>query len=247
MKGTMMKIDHDRCQELIDQSFRRGGLRAPDREAMRRHVRECEPCERTYERYAAAERVLYAGHQKTGTNPGQLDRVADRLFERPPRSRTTWLPAVVAAGGLATTAAVLLSISAPSTRPEPGLRARQGEASAVAPTLGLRALRVRLDGTGPQVSDLATTGRVQRGDRVAVLYTNLAAFERVSLERRAGEDPPVVMIPMTEVETRVEDERLVTLEVDERWPSGPVTLRARFVDGSGRTETRDVRFRVETP
>ena len=180
-------LDHRRCEALIARNFERGRLSDREAEAMRAHVRTCERCERVYERHASAEAVLFAGASADAdsdlTHPGQLDRVAARLFGADdsgavpaPEKRSRW----AFGGGLAAAAAVaavVVTVGPEGERPiggaPDGRQSRQGAASTVSSSASLRALRVRITEAGPRVTDLASGDAVRPGDRIALLYTNL--------------------------------------------------------------------------
>lgn len=253
-----MKLDHRRCQTLIVRSFERGALPARDDSAMRGHVRDCETCQRVYERYAAAEAALYPRQADRSTHADQVDRVAQRLFERETRvgSAGRERGARWAAGtALAAAAAVAIVVAAPGSdrRDTPpvgvddGLRSRQGGVAAVAPDASLRALRVRSEKSEPQIIDLGSGAAVRPGDQVALLYTNLGELDRVAIDRVTPDGATTRVVEMTEIRADVEDERLKTLVVTEDWAEGLHVLRARFVGAGGRETVREVRLSVEAP
>jgi hypothetical protein len=253
-----MTLDHRRCQTLIARSFEQGVLSARDHDAMRAHVRDCETCERVYERYAAAEAALYPRSADRPTHAGQVDRVAQRLFAReaPAGAAGRERGARWAVGGaLAAAAAVAIVVAAPGSGPrdvtgagpDDGLRSRQGGVAAVAPDASLRALRVRPGESGPQVTDLGSGAAVRAGDRVALLYTNLGDLDRVAIDRVTPDGSTTSVVEMTDIRADVEDERLKTLVVTEDWAEGVHVLRARFVGPGGRETVREVRLDVEAP
>lgn len=72
--------DHVGQLERIERHFL-GALSPRESEEVYDHVRGCPRCERAYERFASAERALYASGGERALSPASLDRVRDRLFE----------------------------------------------------------------------------------------------------------------------------------------------------------------------
>lgn len=252
----MSTADHQRCPTLIQRSFLHGGVSPADFEAMRRHVRECESCERLYERYAQAEAALHVGSTGKATNAGQLDRVAGRLFDPAPATRRGNRPVWAGLSAFAAaTAALVIAVAVPGPEAGPGprpgsgdeLRSRSGSSAQVAPDLGLRVLRARADGPSVDVRDVTAVGSVRVGDRVAILVTNLANAAQVQIDLMGSDGVIETLVASQPIASDVEDERVGTLAVDDDWPSGPVVLRARFQLEGGKTETREVTVEVERP
>jgi hypothetical protein len=253
----MMKLDHRRCRTLIARSFERGGLPEKEASAVRAHVRDCPSCEHVYERFAAAEAALYPGTPGRDLHAGQVDRVAQRLFapEGPPRSRGEQRrPWWAAAGAFAVATALVIVVAAPEpgsrnvlSAPGDGLQSRQGGSGDVTPEASLRALRVRPAEGAPDVADLGSNGRVRAGDRVVLLYTNLGDLDRVAVERVTPAGHADNVLPMSEIRSDVEDERLHALIIDDAWAPGVHRLRARFLGPDGSTTVREVPIEVEAP
>jgi len=252
----MNALDHDCCRALIEATFVRGSISRADDTAMREHIRECPSCEQVFERYAGAEGALYGadtpGHPRASPlTAGQLDRVANRLFEAPKvsnASRFAWAPWMTAAVTAASIAVVVALPSAESDRspssPTDELRSRQGTEEKIAPEAGLRLLRLQTREGELQVEDLGTKGTVMSGDQIAILASNLGGFDHVTVFR-PEEEGRVVLVDAYALEADGLDQRLGVVQVDDDWPSGPVAVTAEFRGPDGRHATRQVVLQVE--
>ncbi|MCB9645550.1 MAG: hypothetical protein H6730_02975 [Deltaproteobacteria bacterium] len=154
-----------------------GRLGGRNGEQVRAHLRRCGQCDAAYERLAGLDAALY--HAGEDLSPASLQRVGARLFDAPPPAPAParW-PSRVA--GLAAAAGLAVTLFAVVPRGQGDFRARGGEV-AVSPEVGLRALRVRGGPGGAlDISD-ATQAGLQSSDRLKLMYTNGAAYTRLSV------------------------------------------------------------------
>jgi hypothetical protein len=240
-----MELTHQTCERLIEQDFVRGGLTAAQSVALRRHLQGCEACGRLYARYAEAEAALYPRSSPAAMNPAQLDRVGGRLFghsRRAPSHRWAWggFGAVAAAAA----ASLVLTVSQPPTDGNE-LRSRQGETAIADAPVALRALRLRPGAQGLDVHDLATSGRLRPGDRVALVYAHRKGFTELRVRHRDPEGRAELVATLTSLPAGAVDERIAVLTVDERWSRGTHVFQARFDGGPGEPVVREIEVEVD--
>lgn len=229
----MSEATHTQIEGLIHQYFA-GELSAQAHSMLRNHVRDCEQCERVYERYAAADRGLHQcdGHALTAAALGRLEVGLFESERVPPPRSPWWSRAPLFAAALASMIALLM------LRPSNTQDVLQARGGVVAPGKGvsLRVLRLRHEGDEVIVQDLGTKDTaVTLGDEIILLYTNLAGAQSVQVILRNDEHARVVLVPRHTLQSQVEDVRLgPPLKVDKYWPLGTMHIEAEFEDGEDR-------------
>lgn len=247
---------HDIWLERIDDLFS-GRLSPATATDLYAHIKSCERCERTFERFAEAERALFSSpahpDRDRALTPFALDRVRERLLLGPRdaldpvRSKNRLARIMQSAGMCALTrwpvtlaaalcAGALFFTITPTTRvAEEELRARSGDVNHLSSKVSLRALRVRSsEGGGFSVTDLGgKTASLAPGDRVKVLYTNLDTYRLLTVEILAGDGRSRARIETGEIESGVEDASAgAAIEVDDTWPEGPLRIVGLFAMGT---------------
>ncbi len=242
----MSEAAHNRIEGLIHQHFA-GKLSSEAYGTLRTHLRQCEHCERVYERYASAERGLYHTEDEALT-AASLGRMQTALFDAPAPAapRPPWwarTPMVFAALG----AVVFLFM----LRPEPTQDTLQARGAAVAPAPGIsfRVLRLRSEGGKVKVQDLGTKdAQLKAGDQVILLYTNLSGAKSAQVILRSEQHAKVVLVPRHALKTEVEDARFgPPLIVDETWPMGSIQIEAQFEGPDQVQHSRSVPVRRVKP
>lgn len=230
-------VDRDSAERV--RALLEGSLASDERDEVISHIRSCAACTELYDRVASAERALAGGEGLLGA-PATL-RVAERLgLDAPPpppqEVRAARRGPSVArrriAGLMAASLAVLLiAVVALVVPNEEETFTPRGGGSAVS-DLGLRVFRLT-GGPGDVVAEeIRAGGRIRRGDRLGIAYTNLRNFAHAT-GFVAGPGAPRRLDEATgAVRPGTVDEPLQgTIVVDDRFPSGPVRIGVVFSAG----------------
>ncbi len=161
-------MKHDAAIALVDQQFDEGPLDSERQQALRAHLRSCEPCREHYDRLAEVERALEAGAPAPRAQIGRL--IALGTPTPAPVQRKWWHHRWVA-GAAAMAASALLVVSVLGERtggPTDELTARGGTTPTT--TAWVRVFA----GTQGNLHAVETGQTVLATDALAFAYTNLA-------------------------------------------------------------------------
>lgn len=179
---------HDETIGAIEELFR-GSLSKERANEVSAHVLSCDRCERVYQRYADAERALFAETNKNVLTPFAQDRVRARLFGDAPPKKSK-VPSFLLSSAVTVALACVLAIFI--IPPQPELMSRGTNAETLAPESKLRALVLVPKGEAFEVIDLAAGDRgLQNGDRLKILADS-SAQQRFASAIIAGENGRVL-------------------------------------------------------
>jgi hypothetical protein len=216
----MMTVEqHDAILRDIEALFR-GRLEKDRAGAVVDHVKDCDRCERVYQRYADAEGALFRD-KKSELNLFAKNRVAARLFDTAPKPRPRFVPKLVA--GM--TAAAAFALMAIVFVPQSQYTAR-GNDEALAPETTLRVLAVTKD---LQVVDLAGGDvKITQGDRLKLLYDSGARhrFGTVAIVHESGR--VLADITAKNIDADVVDRPFGAMIPVDNWPKGQVAFIMRL-------------------
>jgi hypothetical protein len=219
-------MTHDETIGAIEQLFR-GRLASGKADEVSAHVRECEACDRVYQRYAEAERALFEKTPHAEFPAFAQQRVAARLFKEPgvaPKRLPKFLISTATAGALAALALVLFIPR--------GDFAPRGDQQRLAPSSTLRALALRDEG----VVDLASAP-LRRGDRLKLL-ADTGPEQRWASAIIVAEDGRVfATIEPAEIGPNAADAPLgSSILVDDTWPKGQSKIILRLAPDPAKPE-----------
>lgn len=210
------EAEHARMERRIFAEFR-GDLDPAEREELRAHVADCDPCARLYERCARAERALAPA--------AQLERSMARLIpETAPRPAVLTQPraAFMALAVAASLAVVFVQRASP---PEPALEPR-GASNPVDPGFTLRVLASRSEQGGrPQIFE-AKNQALEPQDEVLLLATCLPEARLLTVVALTADGALKVLVENAKLEAGSEDQQVGFATKD--WPAGKVRFVAAF-------------------
>lgn len=230
-------MDHGRYQESIERLFT-NGLSAEKQAELRQHIKGCNSCEQTYERFAKAERALF--NNAPALTPFAAERVLGRLLpeKKPRREHRAWIYSV---GGVMAAAAAILVIARGPTEAPSEFTTHNNEVVAPQLQVTLRALRVRVDASGSaEVADVGAGGKLSPGDNLKLLYSNLGEAATLKVEAITADGARHVLIKPFDMMAQSEDRSAGdAFIVPDTWPAGPVKIVGTFQRGAT-TETREI-------
>ncbi len=214
-------------QETIARLFERG-LEAQEQAKVMAHIRDCEDCKKLYERYAEAERALYASATLEGLAPPSLERVQSRLQLGVPAQKPRRLFKLAPLAAVAAAVVLFVQVS-----PDDEFRARGRSSPRQAPALdaafAVRVLRLRAGVDGqPRIQD-AASATLAGGDKLKVLISTGASASWVNLvilseARHVLYRSDVQRVTANTIEARLEG----LVSVAPSWKPGLLTLVAVF-------------------
>lgn len=178
----MSRMEHENWQVQIEDCFS-GRLRGEALDALYAHLRDCDECQRVFERFSQAERALGRADGGRSLTNVERDRVRARLFKSAPpeqkSSASLWLGSFV----VMTAAIIVAVVAAPRPRVDVVHEQMQprGSGPALSHTISLRVLRVRHSDSKTAVVGLGEKESVVAGDELRFLYTNLSDFAEGAL------------------------------------------------------------------
>lgn len=216
---------HDETIGAIEELFR-GSLSKERADEVSAHVLSCDRCERVYQRYADAERALFAQNQEKGLTPFAQDRVRARLFGDAPPQKSKVPGFLLSTAATIALACVLAIFVMPQTPPEE-FGSRGAGAETLAPESKLRALVLVPKGEGIEVVDLAAGAHVlQKGDRLKLLADSSAAQRFASAVVAAEEGRVLAEVEPVEIGANAKDAAVgPTITVADWPPAVKIVLR----------------------
>lgn len=192
------EAQHALMEQRIFAEFR-GDLDPAEREAMRAHVADCDPCSRLYERCAQAERAL--------SPAAQLDRNLARLIPEAAPSPAVFTQPRAAIATLALAASLMVVLVERAGPPEPTLEARGG-ASQIDPGFTLRVLGSRAEQGGRPLIFEAKNQALEPTDEVLLLATCLPEARLLTVVALTADGAMKVLVENAKLEAGSEDQQV---------------------------------------